>query len=345
MQKLRYLVTLILLAGFLVFLFSDRYAPIRAKFQRPQPRFYSSLPSYSQEEAPFYQPTTTTAFTMLNTFKNVHTWYEGQSAGDWYEARPLLIVDDKILIAGDIEDELSNNYYDQHDLFAVDISTGTIYWQTAIDVSGVNRLATDGERVYMQASGDGGVEPAHIQALNLQSGDLLWDTRLDFSYAIYVRFLTLTDSDLIAITGNRGQEAQYRLDRETGEIKERRSNDFVETRPQYAGLIFEREEYWMFNTVVAVREADSAVVWRYEQTVVSNVAVNGPITYFVTQDAQLVVVNTQTGELLGQMQFTPVFPADFDFSNNVIIVAAADDLVAVYFPDQQQLSIFRFDPS
>ncbi len=101
----------------------------------------------------------------------------------------------------------------------------------------------------------------------------------------------------------------------------------------------------MFGTVVAVREADSAVVWRYEQTVVSNVAVNGPITYFVTQDAQLVVVNTQTGELLGQMQFTPVFPADFDFSNNVIIVAAADDLVAVYFPDQQQLSIFRFDPS
>jgi len=70
-------------------------------------------------------------------------------------------------------------------------------------------------------------------------------------------------------------------------------------------------------------------------TTVKVAAVNGPITYYVTQDAHLLAVDTQTGELLGQMQFTPVFPADFDFSNNVIIVAAANDVVAVYFPDQQ----------
>lgn len=256
-----------------------------------------------------------------------------------------MIVDDMILIAGYIEDEFSDNDYNQSrttfDLFAIDVSTGIIRWQTVI---GKNLLATDGERVYVQAVSED-FEAVHIVALDLQSGDQLWDTRLDGWYAISSSYLAATDSEVIAVTYNKGNDAQYRLNSETGEIKERRSYDFVETRPHYANLIFTQEGYYQFGPLVANRAEDGVTLWRYDQTVVSNIAIGGTVSYFVTQDAQLIAVESLTGEQVGQMQFTPAFPADFDFSNNDIIVAAAADIVAIYFADQQQLSLFRFQPS
>lgn len=333
MQKLRYGVFLLLLTGLLMFLFLERYTPIRMKFQRPQPHSYSLLPSYSPEEMPFYQLNTTTSFSLVNTFKNIHIW-QG--------AKPLLIVDELLFVAGYIQDESNDDFYDQNrstiDLFAVDINTGDIRWQAVV---GDNNLAADAKRIYVLTVREP-FDAAHIAALDLQSGEPLWDTGLDFSYAIGVSYLATTDSDVIAVTYNRGNDAQYRLNSETGEIKERRQSDFVETRPQHASLIFTIEGFSRFGSLVALYEADEAVAWRYEPTVVSNIVVEGSVIYFVTKDVKLVVLDSMTGVQLGQLQFTPVFPADFDFSNNDIIVAAADDIVAVYFADQQQLSLFRF---
>jgi hypothetical protein len=70
--------------------------------------------------------------------------------------------------------------------------------------------------------------------------------------------------------------------------------------------------------------------------------VGGDITYVLTQSNKLIALNTYTGEIVGKLAFAPGFSHDFDFINTSIVVAADGDVVAVYFEDSKQLSVFRF---
>jgi hypothetical protein len=45
-----------------------------------------------------------------------------------------------------------------------------------------------------------------------------------------------------------------------------------------------------------------------------------------------------------QAHLRHTFPYNFHFENDHIIVAADGNLVAVYFRDKRQLSVFRFSP-
>ena len=84
------------------------------------------------------------------------------------------------------------------------------------------------------------------------------------------------------------------------------------------------------------------MVWKFEQNVVSNIALDSSNAYFVTENAQLIAVNSQTGEVLGVADFTPKFDKDFDFVNTSIFVTAYNKVVAVYFENTNQLTIMQF---
>jgi hypothetical protein len=142
---------------------------------------------------------------------------------------------------------------------------------------------------------------------------------------------------------NKGFSAQYILDPKTGIIKERLHTLFVDRNPIYNNLVFRKDTEDRVGSVIATQESEGLLVWRYEQLVVSNIAVGGSVTYFVTKNAELIAVDTMTGDVLGSLSFTPAFPEDFDFWNNHIIVAANGDTVAVYFRDKRQLSLFHFE--
>lgn len=104
----------------------------------------------------------------------------------------------------------------------------------------------------------------------------------------------------------------------------------------------------------ALHQPTGEIVWNTEipnslvhsERIVSNVTVVDEVVYYLTQDAQLRVVNMNTGELISTVEFTPsLFTLQTDVNNYRYDIAADNDLVAVYFGDSDQLFVFRFLPS
>jgi hypothetical protein len=325
-----------LLFLFLSVLFAEPFEPFREKFQATPTVLYQELPGYEESNSLFYMPVESPLFTEINRFKNIHT-------GSAYEYDiPILLAGNNLLVTARIQEEFSD-LRRPLDLFSVNIETGHVYWQTTVDSISI---ATDGKRVFAETMRETGdiFAPGSLTAYDVTSGEILWQTTFELQYAARVQSLALKPPDLVVNTSRRPHFFYYILDPETGEIKERRDRYPFFEEPTYNGLVFSKEGYGRVSPIVAKRESDGSVVWRYEQPVVSNIAVGGPVTYFVTRDAQLIAVDTQTGNVLGSLNFTPGFPEDIHFENDHIIVAADGDLVAVYFRDRRQLSIFRFSP-
>jgi outer membrane protein assembly factor BamB len=111
----------------------------------------------------------------------------------------------------------------------------------------------------------------------------------------------------------------------------------------FDNLILVKNGYWSSGPVVALRKTDGSIVWEYEHPIISNIAVGGSYTYFITENAQLMALDTQTGEILGSTELIPGFADDFDFVNTSVFIAAQNDIVAIYFEDTHQLSIIKFN--
>ena len=107
-------------------------------------------------------------------------------------------------------------------------------------------------------------------------------------------------------------------------------------------LIIVKSGHGAYSPITALRKNDGSIVWKFGQNVVSNVAVDHTYAYFVTENAQLVAINTQTGEVLAVSDFTPGFDKDFDFVNTSIYITAFNKIIAVYFENTHQLTIMQF---
>jgi hypothetical protein len=302
-------------------------------FAEPTPVIYESLPTYPADKKPLYRPVELSSFTHVNSFKDISTW-------DDYNEIPILILDDTVFIAGNIqkrEDDWSINV----DLLSADINTGHVNWQAQ---TGSSFLLKDEKHIFAEAISDYG--PAGMAAYDINTGELDWETRFDYEYAAGIGHVALTETDLTVETYHHGKDAFYILDKETGEIKEVRKDTGrygVDEALTYNDIVLEKQGYGIPDPIIARNRNDGSIVWRFDDPVVSNIAVGGPITYFLTKDVKLIALDTETGEVLGTLSFAPGFSHDFDFTNTSLIVAADKDIVAVYFEDSKQLSIFRFN--
>ena len=317
-----------------LFLFTERFAPLRELVLPTPTVVYESLPRFDENEEPYYQPITPSPYTEINTFRDIVAW------NNYPDENSLLLSGNTLLIAGYIEDE--NKSYEGRtsvDLVTGDINTGQVYWQARV---GGNILATDGKYVFAETITDG-FDPVGITAYDLASGEITWQTTFEWWYALGVEFMVVRSPVLLVNTFNKGNSASYKLDLETGDLIETNHDRLHSKELVLDGLVFSKEDYDRVGPIVTIQDNDGSFVWRYNQSVVSNIAIGGPVTYFVTQDAELVAVDTMTGDVLGSLSFTPAFPEDFDFWNNHIIVAANGDTVAVYFRDKRQLSLFHFE--
>ena len=304
-------------------------------FSIATPVHYEKLSAYQANEKAFYQPVDISLFIPINTFKEVHTWSN-------YNQVPILISGDNIFIAGYLQ-ELGDSWGSgiNVDVISANINSGKVNWQA---LAGSAFLLKDANRIYAEAPNNFGA--AGVVAYDINSGYLAWETRFDYEYAAGVGHLTLTETDLIAETYHHGNEAVYTVDIETGKIKE-----VVKDTPRYAvdevviydGVKFEKQGYGVPDKVTATDVDNGSIIWEYsDKPVISNIAVGGKTTYFLTESNRLIALNTYTGEVLGELAFAPRFSHDFDFINTSILVAADGDIVAIYFEDSKQLSVFRF---
>ncbi len=336
---------------------------------------FDNLPVSNAEEpnSQFYQAVESPSFIEINTFYNVSAW------GDYKEV-PLAIVDETVIIAGNIgaEDTMNINA----NLINANVVTGEVNWQA---VSGSRFVATNSNQVFVEAENQPFGGGTGIVSYDINSGEKNWETTFNWKSAIGISSLTLADSEINTQTYNRGKHAFYVLDKESGEVItfidlleyigdstfliengttyqwfgralqatgqiswETEFDDAIFYNRDLAApvinddLIIVKNGHISFSPITAVRKNDGEIIWQFKQNVVSNVAVGGNNTYFLTEHAELIVIDTQTGKLLNSLKLTPNFSEDFDFVNTDIFVAAADDIVAIYFQDTQQLSVFRF---
>lgn len=304
-------------------------------FSIPTPVHYDNLSMYQTNEKAFYQPVDISLFIPINTFKEVYTWSN-------YNQVPILLSGNNVFIAGYLQ-ELGDSWGSgiNVDVISADIYSGQVNWQA---VAGSAFLLKDSKRIYAEAPNNFGA--AGIVAYDINSGILAWETHFDYDYAVGVGHLILTESDIKAETYNHDNEAIYTVDIETGEIKEvvkDISRYAVDEVVIYDGMKLEKQGYGVPDKVTATNVDNSSIIWEYTgEPVISNIAVGGKTTYFLTENNRLIALNTYTGEVLGELAFAPRFSHDFDFINTSILVAADDDIIAVYFEDSKQLSVFRF---
>jgi outer membrane protein assembly factor BamB len=97
----------------------------------------------------------------------------------------------------------------------------------------------------------------------------------------------------MAETYHRGRESWYMLDTDTGEIKEEHkdtSRQAIDEELVYNDLVLEKQGYGIPDAITARKKDDGSLVWQFDDLVVSNIAVGGEITYFLTKDAKLVAL-------------------------------------------------------
>lgn len=346
-------------------------------FQKP----YDNLLIYQTGESAilFYQmeEPSDSNFTEINTYENISTW-------GGYKAVPLIVFDDMVLFIGKISEKEDPAIV--ADLINADIETGAVNWQ-ALSAQGF--IAVNADQVYVEIEPQSFGGATGIKSYDIYSGEKKWETIFDYKFAIGIHNLTLASDGVNIETYHRGKGAFYVLDQDSGKITTFTSEEdgifTIENGTTYEwygrsleasgdynwqtrfdisayhywelaapvitdNLILVKNGYIDSSPVSAIRKSDGDIVWQFNQNVVSNIAVGGDITYFLTKETELFAVDTQTGSILGSVKFTPSFSEkytpnfsqDHDFLNTSIYVAADDDIVAIYFEDTRQLSIFRF---
>lgn len=332
---------------------------------------YANLPLYDEGQSGLvYRPAESPLFVEVNTYQDI-------IALGSYKAVPLAVANEMVLIVGDIGGD-SSVMNDK--LISADITTGEIYWQKTVSSSGFVTVYSD--RVYTEPASELFGGATGIVACDINSGEEIWETTFDFGNAIGIDNLTSAESGIHVRTYHKGNGGFYVLDRDTGlvETSLRRGGlifmiengttyewfgSFIEASgqlnwkteldslaylrdsdvdtPLVAGdLILVKDGYYYSSPVRAIDKNSGVVVWKFDQIVISNIAVGGNVTYVLTENAEMFALDTQTGRILGSLKFTPNFPDDFDFATASIYMAADGNIVAVYFGYTGQLTIFRF---
>lgn len=343
-------------------------------FSSPFEKTYDALPIYSDtNQAPnIYEFGENSSFNYQRTFTDVSAW------GD-YKAIPLTMNDKSIFIAGAIG---QTNGGINLTLISANISTGKINWQTiagsgfitldekyiyaqapnsftdtAVSVaaydleSGLQAWKTTFDWNYALGIDDIALTSQSLEVATINhdknefyliepvSGNIQTSFKDKGKYTLF-----LVDDETFYDWTGKYVIATGKTNWQTEVFDKNYVRPAIDTiSPVIAGdLILVKSGHGAYSPITALRKDNGSVVWKFEQNVVSNIALDSSNAYFVTENAQLIAVNSQTGEVLGVTDFTPKFDKDFDFVNTSIFVAAYNKVVAVYFENTNQLTIVQF---
>lgn len=335
---------------------------------------YDTLPIYSEtnQASNIYKFEENSSFLYQQTFTEVSAW------GD-YKAIPLAMNDKSIFVAGAVG---NTNGGINLTLISANISTGKINWQTtagsgfitldskhifaqtpnsftdtAVSVTaydletGSQAWKTTFDWNYALGIDDMTLTPQSLEVATINhdknefyliepdSGNIQTSFKDKGKYTLFLvddeTFYDWTGKYVIATGKTNWQTEVY------DKNYVRPAIDTIS--PVIAdSLILVKSGHGAYSPITALSKDDGSEVWKFEQNIVSNIALDNSNAYFVTENSQLVAVNSQTGEVLGVADFTPKFDKDFDFVNTSIFIAAYNKVVAVYFENTRQITIMQF---
>jgi outer membrane protein assembly factor BamB len=225
---------------------------------------------------------------------------------------------------------------------AYDVSTGSEVWKTTFDynnVSWIDYLAlTPQSLLSVSASKNDNGEFYWIDPKNGKVQNTFKNQEMNTLFMVNDGTFYTWDGEYVAAKGRINWKSQV--------FDKNYVRPSIDTSAPnvWNNLILVKSGYGSYSPITALRENDGSVAWKFDQYVVSNVAVDGSTSYFVTENAQLVAINTETGNVLGRMDFNPKFAKDFDYTNTSIFIAAHNQNIAVYFENTKQISIVHFSP-
>jgi len=89
----------------------------------------------------------------------------------------------------------------------------------------------------------------------------------------------------------------------------------------------------------AINAKNGALKWVSQQQLTSNPVIDNNSLFFLTSGKELIKSDLQTGELVASTSFTH---QDDDNTNNLYnLMAVSGDLIAIYFADNSQLTVYK----
>jgi outer membrane protein assembly factor BamB len=256
-------------------------------------------------------------------------------------------------------------------LTALSLENGQIIWQTRFEKfdtgTSIGSSHLDTERLYLLYS-------FRVNAFSLETGELLWSTPNLGSRTTYI--FRPNSSDPLLLHTSRNQEIA--IDPHTGAVVSRQPGyelmqydqiDFVKTREglyavdQLTGRMlwqkrlklqpaYRQLQYWpsfindemVFQsgdplyTIIRANIKTGQFVWETEWDYVSNYALSGARVYALRQDATLIALDLNSGEVVGSVTFDS--PAS-EVGSRPYWVVADGPYVLVYFGDSRELIVLK----
>ncbi len=272
--------------------------------------------------------------TKLNMFTGEVEWVRLDSSSlNKGAATTVSVNSDRIYVGFDGTQKISGDTtWGAGKVVAYDIGTSDIVWSKTIPgARGIETLVITDSSV----SVDGAFSSSNY-LLDAGTGDvidiiekpnLIWFTNNGISYERQKSF-----------------SFQAR-DRETSEIIWQNEEDYYPSQPPILTdrvIVARSGNTGFLGIAFAIDNATGNLIWEYKD-VLSNISVDGSTAFFLTKNMELVAIDIETGEVLGQTAFTSNLTRERT-SDIHHFITASNDIVIVYLGDSQQLFAFHFLP-
>jgi outer membrane protein assembly factor BamB len=257
-------------------------------------------------------------------------------------------------------------------IFAFNTLDGARLWQTEVDSSPAELLVSN--VVLYRGTGGAG----HIQSYDIENGKLLWDTGLPRAHSV-VNLYSI-DGNLFANTNN---GLSFVLNKDGVILESIRTIDgiFYETaetiylgeanaikaKDKSTGVvrwhldldgtlelspIFDKNTIYLHtsglpnNIIYSIDQSSGIVNWQLSTHAISNLYKADSKLYYLTTDAYLVSLDSQSGQEIERVEFSPPFELNgYGYTGKYYVTADPNnDIVVVSFGDSNQILGLKTKP-
>jgi outer membrane protein assembly factor BamB len=257
-------------------------------------------------------------------------------------------------------------------IFAFNIQDGAPLWQSEVDSSPAQLLVSN--KVLYRGTGGTG----HIQAYDIENGKLLWDTALPRARSIVD--LYNIDGKLFANTNNGisfvlsqegvilesirttngifyGTAATIYLEESNAIVSKDKFTGVVRWKLDLEGTfrhspIFDKNTIYLRtsgvpnNITYSIDQSSGIVNWQLSTNAISNLYKSDSVVYYLTVDGYLVSLDSQSGQEIERIEFSPPFELDgYGYIGRYYVTAdPINDIVVVSFGDSDQILGIKTKP-
>lgn len=224
------------------------------------------------------------------------------------------------------------------EIIAYDLLTGEVVWKIPspgdrtsykLEILGNTLVVSSQEDVSLDGS-----EEQVVRIYDSQTG-LLTDTQRSLitskNSSLLLKTLNYeywTDTETLWAINTEGKGEQWRVMLDNRVVYEPLFGDSI--------FIFASG---IFSDIVAIDNISGRQIWRYEDKIVSDLAMKDGIVYAIKADATIVAIDSKTGKVVGHINVAPQ-ATETGSRSLAFLIAVYEDLLFAYYGDSQEIIAF-----